>query len=326
MNSRFAAILAPIAVATSLSLVASPAASAGTGTSGIDNIEKSIVLLDVKGEAIVQYMSGGKLVLSDPIKAEGTCTGEWVSQNADILTAGHCVDQDELRSAIISKFMAGQTGNGPGDPAGPGGQNGHRKSQSDLPTPDPSSGVSPDQIVNVMGPNGPGSKILVTVTATQTLGVPGAVLTGEPAPVTVSAAIAPSDGDLALLHATPTLPPTPVLPVALSSPEDGAGVIAVGYPGVLSDSMKTKYLHPSKYRGSVSAHQPKSPIGDWPSLEMDVKELHGMSGGPILNGKFQLVGTVDSGIPDEDGGDTVSYATDTPQVRQFLQGHGITLK
>lgn len=299
-----------------LAIIAMPSANAvpGRDVADLNKIEKSLVYLKSEAYGTVTYkdIATGEIQISAPFEAEmGYCTGFIVSRAGHIVSAGHCPDEDGARMVLMQKYLADHT---PVDP--------------DLPPGFPPfmSGVEPT--VEVLEAHGeiPGSEPIVRVTVTQMQNALDAPLRGlEPVVAQVLDYRPLREGDMALMKIDVNMPLTP-LPIAPRSPANGAEVTAIGYPGIVSESMGKLGESPnqrmSMYHGFVSQHQPPDLIG-WPALELSTMMHGGMSGGPVVNTKGEVIGNVSFGLAEQGISSGINFSTDTPELRGFLTRNGV---
>lgn len=308
--------MATILLMLCLAMIATPSANAvpdGGETGSYDWIEKSLVYIETEAHGTVTYKDqAGQIQISAPFKAPmGFCSGFFVSRTGHIMTAGHCPDEDEGRLALMKQFA-----------------------HDSMPEPDPSMPpfMQGEPTVEVLEAHGtvPGSAPMVKVSVTQMQCAEGAPLRGlDPVIAQVLDYKPLYKGDLAVLKIDVKMP-TPPLTIASRSPRNGTDIIAIGYPGVVSQAMgdlgETPNQCMSAFTGKISQHQPPDLVG-WPVLEHSAMTHGGMSGGPVVNTKGQVIGTVSWGLQDVGMmGPTrtgINYATDTPSVRSFLEQHGV---
>jgi S1-C subfamily serine protease len=307
-------LLAAVALATtagcSFSLGTSdpPADGGGTGTiasssPSADNasvspqvLEDSVVFLMTTVTGYVLYPGGenGEYVWSDEVTAVGSCTGWMAGEGGEIMTAGHCVDQDEGRSALISTFL------------------------SDY---DVTEEERVDAEINwtVEGLKD-GSEIEVQVMTKQP-NIDGATIS-DWIPVQVVDVLPFEKGDLALLRANGLRPDSqpPVMNVADEDPQTGDSVTSIGFPAAVADVSNTMSIqNPSFKTGTISSKQisPRGVAG----YEINADISAGMSGGPTVNEAGKVVGVNSYTIRGES--QAFNFITDTADLRRFLEKNGV---
>ena len=101
--------LAGLFAAATVMSVAAPAQAAEETVE--QQIEKSILLVGTtySGYVLVPYEDGDEW---EEVQASSLCTGWFASPNGHIVTAGHCVDPEEGRSALLqqSRRIGGRGG------------------------------------------------------------------------------------------------------------------------------------------------------------------------------------------------------------------------
>lgn len=277
-----------------------------------DDVERSLVYLSSEAEGTVTYVDeAGQVQISAPFKATmGFCTGWFVSRVGHIMTAGHCPDAKEgARKSLMEKFLT-----------------------NSMPPQDPNNPLPPffmeEPKIQVLEAHGaiPGTDPLVKVSVSQMQCALGAPLRGlEPVVAQVLDYRPLYEGDLALLKIDVPMT-TPALPIAARSPRNGDDIVAIGYPGIVSQMMgelgKTPNQCMSAFPGVVSQHQPPDLIR-WPVIETNAMMHPGMSGGPVVNADGNVIGTVSWGLQSMGGTSGINYATDTPSVRDFLKNNRV---
>ncbi len=111
----------------------------------------------------------------------------------------------------------------------------------------------------------------------------------------------------------------------------GDELYAAGYPGVVSDHpflSELTQLEPSFTRGSVSSV--KMAVGGAEVMQMDVSITWGNSGGPVFNGRGEVVGMATFGSLSSQGGGPMqaiqgfNFAVPTSTVMEFVRSEGVT--
>jgi serine protease Do len=295
-----------------LSIGASPLAGANPNAADAEpslsseTVKASMVHIDIKfsGYVVSEDETGKTVVSPDKTTALQSCSGAFVSERGDILTAEHCLNKDMGRQAIMDAFR---------------------------PMPFAASGKLPDDlftmfepstILGVWGDGGsemeglpiPGSDPDMEITVWQQQYMPGAVLTQQPAVKAVFVGSTPIDqGDVAVIR-IPVPMKTPALPVAVSTPNFDDDIFAAGYPASVSLELadENPMQEPSIMKGSVALQQPYD-MGK-PGMQVTATMGHGMSGGPVVNKHGAIVGVV-SNIASEG----FSFASGTDDVLHVLQ-------
>ncbi|MEH6821654.1 MAG: serine protease [Dietzia psychralcaliphila] len=259
-------------------------------------LDDSVVFLMTTVTGYVLFPGGenGEYVWSDEVTAVSSCTGWMAGEGGEIMTAGHCVDQDEGRSALIGTFL------------------------SDF---DVTAEEVADAEINwsVEGLKD-GSDIEVVVVAKQP-NIDGATI-NDWEPVQIVDVMPFEQGDLALLRANGLRADSqpPVMTVADEDPQTGDSVTSIGFPGAIADVSNTKSIqNPSFKTGTVSSRQvsPRGVAG----YEINADISSGMSGGPTVNEAGQVVGVNSYTIRGES--QAFNFITTTADLRRFLDRNGV---
>lgn len=259
----------------------------------LEQVERSIVLIQMTWTGYVlvpaDYSQSGETFWSELVTAYTSCTGFFVSEDAMIATAGHCVDQSlSGRRAIVTKYLTDWN------------------STDLIDTAVQNWTVEGEQT---------GSKPALKLTVYQPTNLPNAVLT-DPQTAQVLDYQPFEEGDNALLRIA-SLRGTPPLTLAQQAPALGDSVTSVGFPGVIMDvADRTTLNRPSFKPGSISSKQ-TLPSGA-PVTEVSADLAPGMSGGPAINSDAEVVGINSSGV-----GTGFNFITDTDDLRLFLQRNGV---
>ena len=308
--SLMAAVVLAVAAGCSFSLGTDdpPAVEGGTGTISSDSpdaqgdpptpqeLDDSVVFLmtTVTGYVLYPGGEGGEYVWSDEVTAVASCTGWMAGDGGEILTAGHCVDQDEGRSMLIATFLADY---------------------------DVTEEEMLDAEINwtVEGLKD-GSEIEVQVMARQPA-IDGATIT-DWTPVQIVDVLPFEKGDLALLRANGLRPGSqpPALTVADEDPQTGDNVTSIGFPASIADVSSTMAIqNPSFKTGTVSSRQvsPRGVAG----YEINADISAGMSGGPTVDEAGRVVGVNSYTIRGES--QAFNFITDTADLRRFLEKNGV---
>lgn len=253
--------------------------------------ERSIVHLELDYSAYVEYpaQSGERLWSEKQITATYQCTGFFVSANADILTAAHCLtSDDEVRDQIATEFLIAEG----------------IQDQADI------DAMLPELAVD--------TNIKRVVFAYQPKGIANAVLDEDGMQVQVVDEGKYPTNDLALLRVNNLGVETPALPVATEAPEVSTQVTSVGFPGSLSDF--TSHQRASYKSGEISSYQTMDGVS---FAEISSAMNAGMSGGPTLTADGRVIGVNSFGIAD-DSDDWTNFVTDTRQTYGYLVKNGVT--
>ncbi|MCV7257431.1 trypsin-like peptidase domain-containing protein [Mycobacterium shimoidei] len=274
-----------------------PAATADDNKAGLGSLEKSIVFLQTQwaGSILVPPSAdaAGEGYWTKKLKYSVTCTGWYASEQAHIVTAGHCVDPGQGRLVLLDGYLHEQEAPSFKDEA-----YANWRVEGDL------GGSPPDRSVRAIQPNG----------------VDDATIT-SPITVEVVDVKAPEAGDIALLHVPNMSKPTPGLVVAENAPKVGESVTSIGFPGDLQDIADQSQIARSSFKtGTISSNQvmPSGVV----QIEVSTELAPGMSGGPTVNKDGQVVGVNSRGLTTQAG---FNFITNTPDLRAFLTSHNVPL-
>lgn len=270
------------------------AASASPQSSvALEDVERSVVLIQMTWTGYVHvpanYSNSGEAFWSDLVTAYTGCTGFFVSEDAMIATAGHCVDPTSGKRSVATRFLtdAGST-----------------------------------DLINIAVNNWTvegeqaGSSPALQITVYQPTNLPGAILT-NPQTAQVLDFQPFNNGDNALLRIA-NMKGTPPLTLAQKAPSLGEAVTSIGFPGVISDVVDRTTINRASFKpGTISSKQ-TLPSGA-PVIEVSTEIASGMSGGPTVNSANEVVG-INSASAGEAG---FNFITDTDDLRLFLQRNGI---
>lgn len=259
----------------------------------VEEVDESILWVDVEFAASVEvaWEEGGSDTYE--VEVEKYCTGFFVSAEAEIVTAGHCVEVDsQVRLAAINLTLDQLAAEG-----------------SDI------TGLEAADLEWETSFARPRARV------GQPTGVADGILSGQDMLI---AQIVDwqsfEDGDNALLRVA-DLKETPGLPVSTDTPAMGQEVTAIGFPGSVSAVSDVSRQAPSYKSGTVSSRQyTESGV---PNTEIDAAVSGGMSGGPTLDAEGGVLGVNSFGI----GGETqpFNFVTDTETLRDFLSRNGVQL-
>lgn len=131
----------------------------------------------------------------------------------------------------------------------------------------------------------------------------------------VGVLVADPEVDLAILEAPEDFPHQGVLRLAEESDlVETQGVLAVGYPfGTALGG--GRYPTPTFVKGSIASLR-RSAEGDLEAIQLDADLNPGMSGGPVLNARGEVIGISVSGIRETD----ISFLVPVEKVERMLSG------
>jgi serine protease Do len=226
------------------------------------------------------------------------CSGAIVSDDGYILTAGHCFDPAEYNTPLIDDIYQYLTQQQE-IPSG--------FAQSDAE--DPQNGWQVETST-------------VSVTASVALmanSVSVGTATALPASVVQDESV--DNGDVALLKVTlPSGTSLPALQMAAATPPVGTQIVSAGFPGSVtfnSDSSQATDLTPTFTTGSTANSQTISG-GSTPFTAVTSIIQQGMSGGPTVDMTGRIIGTNSQIESGGQGDESLSVATDTDHVLNFL--------
>jgi len=295
-------VAAFVAALVGLGVAASPALAQGAPTHTPQEKAAAIatpgvVYLTTQWHGWVQLPGGSKWF--GPFDAATACTGFVASPDGYIVTAGHCVDSRTMmggkdvliRTALddwLSKNLITQA-----------------EAERLLAEEDQwgveakQRGAPPDRTVTVYQ----------TVAASSLTGQKGML-------ANVVEYRQLFQGDVALLKVE-TSTPMPTLALAPSAPEIGSSVIAIGYPGSVSE-VTDPSTAPSVETGTISGERTLNGV---PFTEIDAATSHGMSGGPAVNAAGQALGTVSFTPSDEP--QSFNFVTSLSTLKALLARNGV---
>ncbi|GAA1141608.1 S1 family peptidase [Ornithinicoccus hortensis] len=268
-----------------------PAAASASETGARSDANASIVWVDVEFPATVEvpWEDGTSTLYSTDVLA--LCTGFFVSDDGEIVTASHCVEAD----ATTERAAVGQV-------AGDLQQEGYDLSHLDLATLDWAVGIGEP-----------------TAYVGQPTGIADGIFSGSDSMI---AQIVDSQGfakgDNALLRVA-DLADSPALPISEDTPVVGDPVTSIGFAGSVSDVSDYRRQLPSYKFGTVSSRQYTTK--GVPNTEIDAAVTGGMSGGPTLDESGAVIGVNSFGIHGES--QPFNFVTDTETLRDFLTRNGV---
>ncbi|WP_460713850.1 trypsin-like peptidase domain-containing protein [Nocardioides dilutus] len=230
-----------------------------------------------------------------PYTVTTTCSGFFASSSGEVVTAGHCVDDETYdggKSAILSAFVA-ELGQSTGaTPAEMAEATANLQANADIEGPD--AGSPPDREVKVTAPAMAKRAFPASVLDVQTF----------------------RDGDVALLSVTGLV--GPLLPVAPTAPASGVSVVAAGFSGGVAEIVDSE-SPPTFNAGSVSGTET---INGTPFTSISSRTSPGMSGGPVLNMEGEVVGTVSWALSSETDRST-DFMASAASIQSLLAGNGV---
>lgn len=254
------------------------------------HVERSIVHLWISFSAYIRYTNtqDKQVWTQKRISVGQTCTGSFVSADGAILTAGHCLDTEGAGDRIATQFLR----------------------DNDF----------TDQEIEDTLPSLAHDEVIREVIAFQPPGVEGAVLDNDGIVVQVVDFKVLKDGDVALLRLNNFSKETPALIVARTKPELLSRVTSIGFPASVSQVSDAYRQRASFKSGEVSSFQTYQGT---PFTEISAAMSGGMSGGPTVNAKFEIVGVNSYGPSGES--QSFNFVTDTAATRSFLISNGVAL-
>ncbi|HTH04880.1 MAG TPA: serine protease, partial [Ilumatobacteraceae bacterium] len=254
------------------------------------SVEKSIVLVGVtySGYVLVPYDDGDEW---EPVEASALCTGWFASPAGHIVTAGHCVDPQEGRSALLQTLL------------------------SELGQPE----LFEDAYANwIVEGEAEGSEVERIVQVIQPAEVDGAVITGNPVTAQVVGFQAFDDGDVALLRVA-GISDSPPLSIAEKNPVVGQELTAIGFPGSVSSVVDGSRIRASFKSGTASSQQVST--SGVPGTEVNADISSGMSGGPTVDPQGAVYGVNSYLIVGEE--QNFNFITDTDNLQSFLTSNNV---
>lgn len=282
-----AAAVAVAGFASSVALAA-PASAA----TELPDIEESLVHVWTEYSGFVEYPTADGWIWSERITVGFRCTGWFASDRGHIATAGHCVDPDDGRAALISQLLAEHDA-----------EQFYAEAISNWNVEGYDPGSEIDHTIEVLQASGATDPIIDTWTTAELVDYQEF-----------------ESGDAALLKVAGITGTTP-LAIAAASPEVGAEIVSVGFPGAVRQSFDAQRLGASFMTGTVSSHQVTS--RGVPVIEINAQVSGGMSGGPTVDAAGNVIGINSFGI--ETDAQSFNFVTDTEGLVSFLARNGVTV-
>lgn len=286
---QVAALLVPLGVMAPVTAsAAEPVQSA--------ELEKSVVALHIRTVANVRYPTegGGEDVVREPMVVEGTCSGFLVSATGDLVTAGHCVDPQEIRRDLIIEALLFM-----------------EKAKQISKAKDWLEYAVKNW--DVEG-GSKGSKPETRVRITQPESVGGPVKFDHNAQIIDYKSF--NDGDVALLRVSGISGALP-LPIATQDPAVGTKLISIGFPAAVGKVIDENQR--ASFKTGTASSQQTSPKGV-PQTEVNADLSGGMSGGPTVDEGGNVLGVNSFLLRNQQN---FNFITDTTDLGAFLRQHGV---
>lgn len=288
---RFAGFVAALALTAGMVTMPLPASAATH-----DEVESSILLVGTTWTGYIYVPAyddaDGLGFWTDEIVAFSTCTGWFASDEGHIITAGHCVDPAEGRQILIDTYFA---------------ESGYT-----------SEALYESAILNwsVEGPR-EGDPLDRSVQVIQPDRVEGAVITDDALTAQIVEFRPFDEGDVALLQVS-GIEDTPPLVIAESNPEVGEALTAIGFPADVQSFTDASRIRASFKAGTASSQQ--FSVDGVAGTEINAETTGGMSGGPTINEKGQVLGVISWGIGEASN---TNFITDTNDLKRFLNNNDV---
>lgn len=230
-----------------------------------------------------------------PVSVTTTCSGFVASSAGDVVTAGHCVDDDSFdggKRAILSTYVAGLGADLGASPAEM--EQGMASLRANVNIEGLDAGSPPER------------EVRVTVPALSRRAYPASVVDVQSF----------KDGDVAVLSVTGL--EAPALPVAEATPESGISVVAAGFSGAVAEIVDSD-SSPTFNAGTISGTET---INGTPYTALSSRTSPGMSGGPVLNMEGEVVGTV-SWAPASETDRSSDFMAAAASIQAILAGSGV---
>lgn len=266
------------------------AVPAQAATAELGDVENSLVHIYTEYSGYIYYPTDDGWEWSEEVTAGTMCTGWFASDDGYIATAGHCVQPEQGRRAILQKFLAEWDAEDLlADAITSWTVEGYEE------------GSEIDRSVEVVQPDGADDPVIDSWTVAQVIDFQDF-----------------EDGDAALLKVAGVSGMEP-LTVASTTPEVGDDIVSIGFPGTVQQVVDVSRLSASFKTGTVSSQQVTD--NGVPVTEINAQVSGGMSGGPTIDGTGHVIGINSFGILGEP--QSFNFVTDTDALAQFLTSHGV---
>lgn len=251
-------------------------------------VDKSVVQVTITWNAVVQVPFQDGSVAPYNATQDYLCTGWFVSNVGQIVTAGHCVSDSAAHHTALYQDVI---------------------SRNQL------TGVKAEEVQWPLTIEDPHVKI------SQPSGVDGGPLSGKnPVTAQVINKQGFENGDNALLRIA-DMTNTPALAVGTTAPETGERVTTIGFGNLTASVSDVSRQKPSYRTGAVSSRSYST--NGVPATEVDVDIIQGMSGGPAVDQSGAVIGVNSGFVPGQAA--QVNFITDTQTLRDFLTANGVKL-
>jgi serine protease Do len=271
-------------------------------------VKDSLIYIQIEWDGWVdvpaQYMNNNQATWSQEMKTYFTCSGAVVDPAGYIVTAGHCVDPANpaikrgIYEALFTSGMFGQPSNADVN------KDVNIAVDEEWPIEGKDFGTPMQRTVQVIQPEGVDDRQITQWTTVQ-------VTDFQPM----------NNGDNALLKVS-GLKPLRALPVASVSPPTGASVSAIGFPGSVGDTIAdpNRLPQPSFKTGTISGSRVDAQGVQ--VTEISAPMSAGMSGGPTIDEKGEIVGLNDES-PGEGETQPFNFITDAAELHAFLAKNNV---
>lgn len=235
---------------------------------------------------------------SSEITISYVCSGFVVNPEGYVVTAGHCVDQAEVRNDFINEALDQLVDEGV---------------------------YTFEQTEQMWGYASTEWEVEGQVDGTEAERTVGVFPTVSASGIEVSQGFQAlvvdfkkfDEGDVALLKVQVSNP-MPSIAIAENDPKVGSEVTSAGYPAGVQGTVDTG-AQPSFKTGRISSEQTNEGV---PFYEVDAAISGGMSGGPTVNNMGEVVGVNSWGVGDSEA---FNFIVATSTVRSMLTRNGVSL-
>lgn len=269
-------------------------------------VQPSLVRLHMEWEAwVFDRHNDSYLNNADPFTVGFGCTGFVVNPEGYIATAGHCVDpadvEEDFLAAAVDWVLA----------------NDYYET-----TPDEETAIEfalDDYRVEGEGDASPVDHSDLTLLAEWSADVSGiSIEDGVQARVVDWADLA--HGDVALLKIEANGPMSGIQLANTSAVSTGTSVVSIGYPGSVENVSDADINQPSFKEGTVSSVRTTGG-GLYEVFEMSAELSGGMSGGPTVNNRGQVIGVNSYGPAEETG--AFNFVQSVATLEEMMAGAGV---